>query len=118
MKINRKQQQNSRAFSRIISEYIARKCKTQVSIIDPSIEVKGKTNPETPTNSDFFCECELSWEREINDPYLLSRFIATYLLDEKELTDGEQRSLEQKIGRVFIKKGLYPPESYFKVNKK
>ena len=124
MRTNRRQQQNKKAFDKVILEYLNRTLTSRVGVIDTSVETKGKVNPAAPTDSDFFADVELVVREFITDLTSQLKFSCTYLLGDTEspeyyrFTDGEQRTVEQKVGREFIRRRLYPPEKYFKTEKK
>jgi hypothetical protein len=119
MKANRRQAQNSRAFRRVLKEYLSRKMKTTVSIINPAVETKISPNKAVPTDSDFFADCELAWDAAMFDNHLFIKSVHFFLFEEEhyKLTDGEQRDVEQKVGREFLKRRLYPTEKYFERDK-
>jgi hypothetical protein len=118
-KVQKTNRKNIKAFHSVMKEYLRRKEKTLLPPLDLSIP-KGKVDKVKPNDSDFFADVELVWEKSIEDNDLYVKFLVTYF----DVTDtlsglatGEQRTLENKIGREYIKRGIYPVIKYFETEK-
>jgi hypothetical protein len=115
-RISAMQKRNRKAFWAVLEEYRRRKDKTLLPPLDLSVP-RGNVDRLRPTDSDMFADAELSWESKIDDSVLLTRFLVHYLLQEDELSEGEQRTLENKVGMEFIKRRIWPLKEYFNVVK-
>jgi len=80
---------------------------------------KGVSNPVRPTLTDFRCDCESIIDKCVTEPGMVIRFRACYVdfdsdnpIDTERYADkviGSMRhNLEQGVGSLFIKNGLYP----------
>jgi hypothetical protein len=80
---------------------------------------KGVSNPVRPSLTDFRCDCENIFNKVVTAQDMVVRFRACYInydsenpIDNEHYADkviGSMRhGLEQGIGALFIKHGLYP----------
>jgi hypothetical protein len=80
---------------------------------------KGVSNPVRPSLTDFRCDCENIFNRVVTAQDMVVRFRACYInydsenpIDNERYADkviGSMRhGLEQGIGALFIKHGLFP----------
>jgi hypothetical protein len=80
---------------------------------------KGVSNPVRPSLTDFRCDCENIFNKVVTAQDMVVRFRACYInYDSENLIDNDlyadkvigsmRHGLEQGIGALFIKNGLYP----------
>ncbi len=80
---------------------------------------KGVSNPVRPSLTDFRCDCEKIFNKVVTAQDMVVRFRASYInFDSESSIDIERyadkvigsmrHGLEQGIGALFIKYGLYP----------
>jgi hypothetical protein len=103
---------NRKAFQRVLDEYRRRKDKSLLVPLDLSIP-KGGFDEKKATDSDFYADFELTCEHVIEDTVLLARFLSHVLVGEDELSEGELKMLEDKVGRELIKREIWPLKQYF-----
>jgi hypothetical protein len=82
-------------------------------------EGKGSSNPVRPSLTDFRCDCEKIFNKVVTTQDMVVRFRASYInYDSESSIDNERyadkvigsmrHGLEQGIGALFIKNGLFP----------
>ena len=80
---------------------------------------KGSSNPVRPSLTDFRCDCEKIFNKVVTTQDMVVRFRASYInYDSESSIDNERyadkvigsmrHGLEQGIGALFIKNGLFP----------
>jgi hypothetical protein len=73
-------------------------------------------NPAAPSVLDFFCDVESSIKAALTDEELLNKFWKTFVTGEStsEWLDPQLKDrLQQKIGRLFVKRRISPVHRYF-----
>ena len=76
----------------------------------------GSRNPASPSVSDFKCDVEEQIQKVVKSSKHLTEFIIRYKIGLERLSKDDQKVFnryEQKLGRLFIKTGLYPLRKYF-----
>lgn len=74
-------------------------------------------NPAAPSVLDFFCDVESIIKTAITEAKQLAEFWKTFVTGEEAeaewLTPSVKNRLQQKIGRLFIKRHISPVHKYF-----
>lgn len=85
-------------------------------------ESKVTIHPAKPNAIDFVCDVEKAIEDLLgDDPKLLAAFIETYITGDEEdianssITQQERIYLEQRLGKLFLARGLSPVVRYFSI---
>jgi hypothetical protein len=81
----------------------------------------GSANPANPTIVDFKCDVEEQVKKVIRNKKHLTEFLIRYIIGHERLSKADQHlfsRFEQRIGRLFIKHGLWPLGSYFITERK
>jgi hypothetical protein len=77
---------------------------------------KSKTtkNLASPSPVDFFCDVDKIVKGELSDDEY-RRFVDTYLLENEppSLNQNERNYIEQRLGKMFLKRGVSPVIRYF-----
>jgi hypothetical protein len=73
-------------------------------------------NPAAPSVLDFFCDVESTIRAGVADPKLLENVWATFITGESDsewLTPAVRDVLAQRVGRLFVRRKLFPVHRYF-----
>ena len=91
----------------------AKRPKSQAGVAPKGRAVK---NPQAPNLIDQKVDIEHIILTVITNPCHLAQFVERYILGDEKLTKAEQHVFamyEQRIGRLFIERRLWPVRSYF-----
>lgn len=103
---------NRKAFDDVITHYETCKYKSLVKVMDTSKDNFGTPNNAAPSVLDFICDVEQVIEA-IVPKNLLQNFTQTYIMGYEELDQQQKNNFEQRIGRLFIVRCIWPVNKYF-----
>lgn len=106
---------NHRAFTETIDAYITLKSRSTISAVDVSNESGGAVNLAKPSALDFFCDIDNQIKIVVKDD-MLPQFIERFIFgDELVMTLEQTNYFEQRIGQLFVSRGIWPTQKYFRV---
>jgi hypothetical protein len=80
---------------------------------------QGTINNATPTPLDFFCDVETQMQKIVEDKVVIDKIWNTYVFGgDNILSKSRQNYYEQRIGRLFILRSIWPLGKYFRTIKK
>lgn len=103
------------AFNEVLEGYENTKYRSEISAMG-GIQEGGRTtsNPARPTQSDFVCDVENAILFVVKKTELLKKIIDTYIMGEEGvLTKSRQHHFEQRIGKIFEARNIWPINKYF-----
>jgi len=107
------------AFEDTMTAYETMRYCSPVSIMDTSKEVSGTINGATPTPLDFFCDVETQINTIIADKLIQTKLWNTYVFGgDNTLSKSQKNYYEQRIGKLFILRSIWPIAKYFRTIKK
>jgi|ERR1035437_1702332 hypothetical protein len=106
---------NHRAFTETVDAYVTLKSRSTISAVDASQEVGGSVNLAKPSALDFFCDVDNQVSIVVKGD-MLQVFIERFIVgNELALTLEQANYFEQRIGQLFVSRGIWPTQKYFKV---
>jgi hypothetical protein len=106
---------NHRAFTETVDAYVTLKSRSTISSVDASQEVGGSVNLAKPSALDFFCDVDNQVSIVVKGD-MLQVFIERFIVgNELALTLEQANYFEQRIGQLFVSRGIWPTQKYFKV---
>jgi hypothetical protein len=103
-----------RSFTEVMETYESMKYRSAIQAVDDSKEGRTSTNPAKPSVSDFICDVENAILFVVKTQEMLTKIINTYIMGDEELTKSKQHQLEQRIGKIFSARGIWPSALYFR----
>lgn len=106
---------NKKAFEEVLDYYEISKSKSLVNVMDTAKDngLNGTINPAAPSILDFICDVDQTIKIVIDNKNILQKFFETYIIGNDTLDKSEKNSFEQRIGRLFITRGIWPVRKYF-----
>jgi hypothetical protein len=106
---------NHKAFTEVVDAYITLKSRSTISAVDSSQEAGGSVNLAKPSALDFFCDVDNQINIVVKED-MLQLFIGRFFIgDDLAMTLEQANYFEQRIGQLFVSRGIWPIQQYFKV---
>lgn len=103
---------NKMAFDEVIEWYMTLRTRSSVSVLEYDKDCSSSPNRAKPNPSDFFCDVEHSINTVI-EKNMLQKVLQQYIIGIDVLDNDQKSWIEQRIGSIFRKRGLYPVHKYF-----
>lgn len=107
-----------KAFNSVINAYINMRSTSLTKALDFEDFNPGNPNPIQPTVIDFLCDVDNAISKIIKDKQTLRLFNYTFFIGEDKLNKEKKEEIIESLGRMFMVRGLWPIDKYFKVYKK
>ena len=112
---NQRRAKNKQAFNDVMTQYESATSKSLINAMDTAKDngFGGTLNPAAPSVIDFICDVEKAIESIIENKKVLQNFFETYIMGNDSLSKSQKNRFEQRIGRIFITRNIWPVRKYF-----